>query len=75
MDTKRELIHIGTLSAQIEDTDFRIGDTTVKARFGIWLTRDGVSVTEDMETDRLNRRARMTGAISDFVLGLCCVGC
>lgn len=31
MDAQRELIHIGTLATQIEDTDFWVGDTTVEA--------------------------------------------
>jgi len=37
MDAKRELINACTLSAKIEDTDLRIGDTTVKPRLGVWL--------------------------------------
>lgn len=48
--TERKFIHIGTFSTQIEDADFGIGDTTVEAGFRIRLTRDGVSVREDMET-------------------------
>ena len=37
MDAQRELIHIGTFAAQIENANFWIGDTTVEAWFRIWL--------------------------------------
>lgn len=34
MDTERELVDIGTLPSEIEDTDLRVGDTAVKSRLG-----------------------------------------
>jgi len=37
VDAKREVIDTGALAAKIEDTNFRIGDTTVEARLGIRL--------------------------------------
>ena len=37
MDTERELIDTCTLAAKVEDTNFRVGDTTVEARLGVRL--------------------------------------
>ena len=37
MNAKRELVDIGTFAAEIKDADLGVGDTTVEARFGIWL--------------------------------------
>jgi len=37
VDTERELIDTCTLAAEVEDTDFRVGDTTVEARLGVRL--------------------------------------
>ena len=37
MDTERELVDIGTLATKIEDSDLRVGHTTVEARLGVWL--------------------------------------
>ena len=37
MDAEREFIDVGTLAAEIEDTDLRVGHTTVEAGFGVWL--------------------------------------
>ena len=37
MDTKREFVDISTLAAQVEDTDFGVGYTTVEARLWIRL--------------------------------------
>jgi hypothetical protein len=37
VDAEREFIDIGTLAAEIEDADLRIGHTTVEAGFWIWL--------------------------------------
>ena len=37
MDAKRELINVGTLAAKVEDSDLRIGYTTVETGFGVWL--------------------------------------
>ena len=50
MDSERKFIHIGTFSAQIEDTDFGIGNAAVEARFRIRLSREGISIQEDIET-------------------------
>jgi len=44
VDAERELIDVGTLAAKIEDADFGVGNTTVEARFGVRLKRDGKSV-------------------------------
>ena len=32
-----ELVDVGALPAEIEDADFRIGDTAIEARLGVWL--------------------------------------
>lgn len=32
-----ELVDIGLLATEIEDTNLRIGDTTVEPGFGVWL--------------------------------------
>ena len=40
VDTKGEFIDVGTLAAEIEDADLRVGDTTVEARLGIWLLKE-----------------------------------
>jgi len=37
MDTSWKFIDAGLLPAQVEDADFRVGDTTVEAGFGVWL--------------------------------------
>ena len=37
VNAKRKLIDVGTFAAKIENADFRIGDTTVETRFGVWL--------------------------------------
>ena len=37
MDAEGELVNIRTLSAKIEDSDLRIGDTTVETGLGIGL--------------------------------------
>jgi len=37
VDAERELINTSTLAAEIEDTDLRVGDTTVEARLRVWL--------------------------------------
>ena len=37
MDAARELVDVGTLAAQIKDSDLRIWHTTVEARFGVRL--------------------------------------
>ena len=37
MDTERELVDIGTLATKIEDTNLRIGHTTVEAGLWVWL--------------------------------------
>ena len=37
VDTERELIDTCTLAAKVEDTDLRVGDTTVEARLGVRL--------------------------------------
>lgn len=66
VDTERKFIHIGTFSAQIEDTDFGIGNTAVEARFRIRLSRDGVSIREDIETVRFNRDVFTTLATPDI---------
>ena len=39
MDAERKFVDICALAAEVEDSDFGIRDTTVKARFGIWLDR------------------------------------
>jgi hypothetical protein len=43
MDAKRELIDICTFAAKVEDSDFRIRNTTVEAGFRIWLLLANVS--------------------------------
>lgn len=45
MDAEGEFIDVGTLAAQVENADFRIGDTTVEAGLGIWLWEDLNSAT------------------------------
>ena len=37
MDTEREFVDVSTLTAQVEDTDFGVGYTTVEARLWIRL--------------------------------------
>ena len=37
MDTSWKFVDAGLLPAQVEDADFRVGDTTVEAGFGVWL--------------------------------------
>lgn len=37
VDTERELVNTGTLTAQIEDPDLGVGHTTVEARLGVRL--------------------------------------
>lgn len=37
MDTAWEFVDIGLLSAQIEDSDLRVGHTTVESRLRVWL--------------------------------------
>lgn len=37
MDTKGKFVYIGTLSAQIEDANFGVRDTTVESRFWVGL--------------------------------------
>ena len=43
MDAEREFIDVGSLAAEIEDTNLGIGYTAVEARFGIWLYKILVS--------------------------------
>lgn len=37
MDAERELVDIGALTTEIEDTDLGVGYTTVEPRLGVWL--------------------------------------
>ena len=37
MDAEGEFVDIGSLSSEIEDSNLRVGNTTVKARFGVGL--------------------------------------
>ena len=37
VDAEGKFIDVGTLAAEIENTDFGIRDTTVEAGLGIWL--------------------------------------
>jgi len=37
VDAERELIDVCALTAKIENTNLRVGDTTVETRLGIWL--------------------------------------
>ena len=37
MDAEGEFVDIGTLATQIENSDLRVGDTTIESRLGIWL--------------------------------------
>jgi hypothetical protein len=37
VDAEREVVDVGALTAQIEDTDLGVGDTTVEPRLGIRL--------------------------------------
>ena len=37
VDAEGEFVDIGTLAPQIENSDFRVRDTTVESRLGIWL--------------------------------------
>lgn len=37
MNAERELVDIGLLATEIEDTDLRVGYTTVEPGFGVWL--------------------------------------
>ena len=37
VDAERKFIDVGTLAAQIENTNLGIGDTAVEAGLGIWL--------------------------------------
>ena len=37
MDAEREFVNVGTLAAKVEDSDLRIGHTTVETGFWVWL--------------------------------------
>jgi hypothetical protein len=37
VDAEREVVDVGTLTAEIEDADLGVGDTTVEARLGVRL--------------------------------------
>lgn len=41
MDTEGKFVYIGTLSAQIEDANFGVRDTTVETRFWVGLFSKG----------------------------------
>lgn len=43
MHAEREFIDVRTLAAEVEDTDFGIGYTTVETGFGIWLLKNTLS--------------------------------
>ena len=43
VNAEGELVDVRTLTAQVEDTDLRIGHTTVEARLGVRLERQNVS--------------------------------
>lgn len=45
MDAEREVVDVGTLATEIEDTDLRIGDTTVESGLGIRLEIRNVSIS------------------------------
>lgn len=44
MDAEREFINVGALAAEVEDTDLWVGDTSIKARLRVWLSRHIKSV-------------------------------
>ena len=44
VDAQREVVDVGTLAAEIEDSDLGVGDTTVEPRLGIRLQRSKVSI-------------------------------
>ena len=37
MNTEGKFIHVRTFAAEIEDTNLRVRDTAIEARFGVWL--------------------------------------
>lgn len=39
MDAERELVDTSALAAQVEDTNLRVGHTTVEARLGVRLLK------------------------------------
>lgn len=43
VDAEREVVDVGTLAAEIEDPDLRVGDTTVEARLRVRLRRLSVN--------------------------------
>ena len=43
MDAERKFINVGTLAAKVENSDLRIGDTTVETGFRVWLWKGEVS--------------------------------
>ena len=45
VDAEREFVDVGTLAAEIEDTDLGIGDATVEAGFGVRLGCRTLSVS------------------------------
>lgn len=40
VDAERKLVDIGTLATEIEDSDLRVGHTTVESRLGVRLEID-----------------------------------
>lgn len=40
MDAEREFIDVGALTAEVEDSNFGVGYTTVEAGLGVWLQDD-----------------------------------
>lgn len=43
VDAEREVVNVGTLAAEIEDSDLGVGDTTVEAGLGERLERYYIS--------------------------------
>ena len=37
MDAEREFIDVGTLAAQVKDSNLWIRNTTIESRFWVWL--------------------------------------
>lgn len=52
MDAEREIVDICALSAEIEDSDLWVGDTTVESGLRVWLKLEKWSVFADLESSK-----------------------
>ena len=58
MDAAGEFVDICALSAEVEDTDLGVGNTTVEARFGIRLQFESTLASEDPRIEFCDARRR-----------------